>query len=173
MTLIPSFDNIIQTKPNGLFESHCLTHSSLVILDNIQIVDGYNLKEMTYQEGKKYIIVGKSNKRGNEWIFGQLFMLKYSMIFDDTVPVAQIYSKIKDEIPIGVRYVYKPGQYTDKDEEEKDIDITEEPTSLYGGVNKVFAFFVGIVCFCGIFALIYSRVYFLRVAKVQEPITIE
>ena len=118
-------------------------------------------------------IVGKSNKRGNEWIFGNLFMLKYSMIFDDTVPVAQIYSKIKDEIPIGVRYVYKPGQYTDKDEEEKDIDITEEPTSLYGGVNKVFAFFVGIVCFCGIFALIYSRVYFLRVAKVQEPITIE
>lgn len=55
VTLIPSFDNIIQTKPNGLFESNCLTQSSLVKLDNIPIVDGYNLKEMTYQEGKKYI----------------------------------------------------------------------------------------------------------------------
>ena len=96
-----------------------------------------------------------------------------NVTLDDTVPAAQIYSKIKNEIPIGVRYVYKQGQYTGKDDEEKDIDITEEPTSLYGGVNKVFAFFVGIVCFCGIFALIYSRVYFLRVAKVQELLTIE
>ena len=88
-----------------------------------------------------------------------------NVTLDDTVPAAQIYSKIKNEIPMGVRYVYKQGQYTGKDDEEKDIDITEEPTSLYGGVNKV--------CFCGIFALIYSRVYFLRVAKVQESLTIE
>ena len=114
-------------------------------------------------------IVSKSNKKGNDWIFGHIFLKKYTLIFDESIPVLNIIDYFNKDKPLGIHYFYKPGVYTE-DNKEEEIDINgvsknkgnHSPNML----SKIVVFFIGLFCFVGIFTLIYTQLFFVKQAKV-------
>lgn len=109
-----------------------------------------------------------SNKNENDWIFGHIFLKKFTLIFDESIPVLNIVDYFNKDKPLGVHYIYKPESHTEN--KEKEIDINgisqiKENDSLKM-FAKIIVLFIGLFCFVGIFNLIYTQLIFVRNAKV-------
>ena len=149
-------------------------HTIKFVPEDLFILDksSNNEKEYLFQ------IVGRNNKKGSDWLFGHPLFKRYTVMFNHDAQMIYIFSK---NLPptVSVQYTYYPVKSSsvpdieiDVEEDLFDVNINGQSDEI--GIDlekkmfnrkKLVSFSIGMVCFIGIFYLLYFKISYTKVKK--------
>ena len=142
------------------------------------VPDDLFIQDKSSTNDKEYLfqIVGRNNKRGSDWLFGHPLFKRYTVMFNQDAQMVYIFSK-NPSPSVSVQYTYYPLKSSSVPDIEVDVEEDLFDVNINGqndeigidienkmfNIKKLVSFSIGMVCFIGIFYLLYFKISYTKV----------